>query len=97
MSGPDQTQGGDADLQVPVDTRHLLPPAALLELPPDEPGRDRIKVSIAGRNALFVTIVTRSAWTMAEWKAFAWKHYDEYTRVIGQPWSEGSDFTGYRR
>lgn len=57
----------------PVDTRHLLPSAALAEIPPDDPAQRRIKVSILGKNGLMVTIVTQSAWTLHEWKQFAWR------------------------
>jgi hypothetical protein len=73
------------DLAAEHDTRHLLPPAALSEIPADEEGWPRIKVTIVGKNAVCVNILTQSAWTIADWGTFARRHYDVFTTVIGAP------------
>jgi RecA-family ATPase len=72
------------------DTRHLLPPAALAEIPADEEGRPRIKVTIVGKNAACVNILSQSAWTIGDWGAFARRHYGDFASVIGGP-APGTD------
>jgi hypothetical protein len=67
------------------DTRHLLSPAALAEIPADAAGFPRIKVTIVGANALCVNILTQCAWSIAHWGDFARRHYGEFATVICVP------------